>query len=174
MKLRNYLDFLLKVHFLSNSCTQITKHWIHYMYIFYIWRKARRLRQNVELFLWNIFQAAFGSVLISLLLSMECIDGELRAAAPESCWSSKDRSPCAIPEQICLAQRAENELWAERIWLKCQSTQSPVEFPQKRLLQQRIVLTKESCCVEFAATPCDKSPHTRLSKIPVTTWIMRY
>lgn len=174
MKLRNYLDLRLKVHFLSNSCTQITNHWIHFMYLFYIWRKASRLRKNVELSLWNIFQAAFVSVLISFLLSMECIDGELRAAVCESCWSTKEHSPCAIPGQICLAQRADNELWAERIWLKCQSTQSPVEFPQKRLLQHRIVLTKESCCVKFAATPCDELPHTRLRKIPVPTWIMRH
>lgn len=156
MKPRNYLDFRLKVHFLSNSCAQITNHWIHFMDIFYIWRKASRLRQIVELFLWSIFQAAFGSVLISLLLSMECVDGEQGAAVHESSWSSKECSPCAIPEQICLAQRAENQLWAERVWLKCQSTQSPVEFPQKRLLQQRIVLTKESCCVKFAATTCDE------------------
>lgn len=156
MKLRIYLNFMLKVHFqvILAHILQSTEDTICIYFVFE--EKQVGSGKTSNFFIWNIFQAAFGSVLIFLLLSTECIDGELRAAVCESCWSSKECSPCPIPEQICLASRAENELWAERIWLKCQSTQSPVEFPQKRLLQQRIVLTKQSCCVKFAATPCDE------------------
>lgn len=40
MKLRNYLVFRLKVHFLSNSCTQITNHWIH-LCIYFIFEEKQ-------------------------------------------------------------------------------------------------------------------------------------
>lgn len=70
----------------------------HDVYIFYIWRKASGLRQNVKLRLWDAFRAAFGSAPISAPPVERVAGTRERRQVRVSWWRGHERSPGAVPE----------------------------------------------------------------------------
>lgn len=151
----------MKIYFFSNSHIQ-TKHWTLCVCVCVIFEgkqvgSGKMLKCSLGVkYLWSY--PGFCTDLFNALYGVNCWRTENHNSPCELVEKEQMFCLCNSRANLCSEQRDENEMWTERSWFKCQSTQpqSPVELPQKRLSQQRTVLTKESCCVKFAAIPCDE------------------